>query len=95
LVVPQTVLNESYAREIFDGLAAEGVKVRHFVLHVEKGELIRRIHGDEEEAGAREWRLGHVERYERALAWLREAGTVVDTTRLEPDGVVEEILGGI
>ena len=95
LVIPQTVLNESYAREIFDGFAAEGVKVHHFVLNVEQDELIRRITEDQEEAGAKQWRLDHVERYQAALPWLSEAGTVVDTTALPPQKVVERIAGGL
>jgi hypothetical protein len=93
LVVPQTVLTESYAREIFDGLAAEGVKVHHFVLHVDREELVRRITEDTEEAGAKQWRLDHVERYQAALPWLRESGTVVDTTALRPEEVVDRIAG--
>ena len=43
LVTPQTILVEEYAKEIFDGLAAEGLKVHHFVLHADEGELVRRI----------------------------------------------------
>jgi hypothetical protein len=95
LVVPQTVLTESYAREIFDGLAAEGVKTHHIVLHVEREELLRRIEGDQEEAGAKQWRLDHVDRYERALPWLRESGTLVDTTRLTPAEAAARVLGGL
>jgi hypothetical protein len=95
LVIPQTVLNEGYAREIFDGLAAEGVKVRHFVLHVDRDELVRRITEDREEAGAKQWRLDHVARYEAALPWLSASGTVVDTTKLRPEEVVERIANGL
>ncbi|GAA3436448.1 AAA family ATPase [Kutzneria kofuensis] len=95
LVIPQTVLTESYAREIFDGLAAEGVKVHHFVLHVDREELVRRIVEDREEAGAKQWRLDHVERYEAALPWLREAGVVVDTTRLGAEEVCARIVSEV
>ncbi|QUQ66502.1 AAA family ATPase [Kutzneria sp. CA-103260] len=95
LVIPQTVLTESFAREIFDGLAAEGVKVHHFVLHVDREELVRRIESDHEEAGAKQWRLDHVTRYEQALPWLRAAGTIVDTTRLTPAEAVGRIIGGL
>jgi hypothetical protein len=92
LVIPQTLLTESYAREIFDGLTAEGVKVHHFVLHVERDALVRRIIEDREEAAAKQWRLDHVERYQAALPWLRELGTVVDTTALRPEEVVDRIV---
>jgi thymidylate kinase len=95
LVIPQTVLNEGYAEEIFGGLAAEGVKTHHFVLHVDRDELVRRITEDQEEAGARQWRLDHVERYEAARTWLSEKGTVVDTTAKGPQEVVALIAGGV
>jgi len=36
LVAPQTILVEAYAKEIFDGLAADDVTVHHFVLHADE-----------------------------------------------------------
>lgn len=95
LVIPQTLLNQAYAREIFDGFAAEGVKVHHFVLHVEREELIRRITEDREEAGARQWRLDHLDRYEQALPWLAATATIVDTTALTPADVTARILSSL
>jgi hypothetical protein len=95
LIIPQTVLNENYAKEIFDGLAAEGVKTHHFVLHVDRDELVRRITEDRKEAGAKQWRLDHVARYEAALPWLTTTGTVIDTTTLRPEEVVARIAGGV
>ncbi|MEU4524124.1 hypothetical protein AB0F52_36055 [Amycolatopsis sp. NPDC024027] len=43
LVIPQTVLVEAYAREIFDGLAGRDVPVAHFVRHAEPAEVARGI----------------------------------------------------
>jgi len=81
LVVPQTVLVEDYAREIFGGFRDAGIAVRHFVLHAEEDELVRRITEDTgEDRGARDWRLDHVAKYQAALPWLREAGEILDTT---------------
>ncbi|MCG8919132.1 ATP-binding protein, partial [Actinokineospora sp. PR83] len=40
LVVPQAVLDQSYAEEIFAGLRRHGIPVVHAVLHVERGELV-------------------------------------------------------
>ena len=93
LVIPQTVLNQNYAEEIFGGLAAEGVKIHHFVLHVDRDELVRRINEDREEAGAKQWRLDHVERYDAARPWLSEKATVIDTTAKTPAEVVALIAG--
>jgi shikimate kinase len=93
LIIPQTVLNESYATEIFQGLRAAGLVVHHFLLHVEQKELIGRIEGDEADRAAREWRLDHVARYASALPWLRESADVIDTTHLPSGEVVREIAG--
>jgi polyphosphate kinase 2 (PPK2 family) len=71
------------------------VKVHHFVLHVEREELIRRITEDREEAGARQWRLDHLDRYEQALPWLAATATVVDTTALTPADVTARILSSL
>ena len=43
LVVPMTVLVESYWHEIRDGLDRYDIPVRHFVLHVEQDTLHDRI----------------------------------------------------
>jgi hypothetical protein len=88
IVAPQTILVEAYAREIFDGL-----DVRHFVLHAGENELVRRIEGDQVEAGAREWRLRHLPRYRDALPWLRAAATMIDTTGRAPAEVARLVAG--
>ena len=90
LVIPQTVLVEAYAREIFDGLAARGVPVAHFVLHAEPAELRRRIE-ESADTFARQWRLDHVDRYGEALAWLRRSGTLVPTDGRTPAEVAHGI----
>ena len=39
LVMPMTVLVESYWREISDGLTKHGIPIRHFVLHADQAAL--------------------------------------------------------
>ncbi|WP_328608036.1 AAA family ATPase [Amycolatopsis sp. NBC_00345] len=95
LVIPQTILVEAYAREIFDGLAARGLPVAHFVLHAEPAELRRRIETDEGDPGARQWRLDHLDTYAEALPWLRRAGTIVDTDARMPADVAQEIAAAV
>jgi hypothetical protein len=90
LVAPQTILVEDYAREIFSGLAEDGVPVRHFVLHADTAELVRRIEGSPE---ATRWRLDHVRPYLDAIAWLHRDATVVDTTGRTPEEVALTIEG--
>ncbi|WIX89401.1 AAA family ATPase [Amycolatopsis sp. DG1A-15b] len=90
LVIPQTVLVEAYAREIFDGLAGRGVPVAHFVLHAEAAELRRRIE-ESADTFARQWRLDHVDRYGEALPWLRRSATLVSTEGKTPAEVAHGI----
>lgn len=80
LVVPMTLLREPYAMEIFSALRARGVELRHFVLHADEAELVRRIETDTVETGASKWRLNHLAVYQEALPWLRESAEVIDTT---------------
>jgi hypothetical protein len=93
LVVPQTIVVEEYAREIFDALAAGGVQIRHFVLDAEPGEFVRRIENDAEVPQAKEWRLRRLEDYQAALPWLHGSATVVDTNHKAPVDVAAEIAG--
>ncbi|WP_433343238.1 AAA family ATPase [Streptomyces sp. CA-253872] len=93
LVVPQTVLSEEYWDEIEAGFLAAGTPVRHFVLHADEETLRARIAGDDkpESAGAGPWRLAHLDDYARALGWLRERATVIDTAHLTPEGAAARI----
>jgi hypothetical protein len=91
LVIPQTILIEAYAREIFDGLAERGIPVAHFILHASAAELRRRISADTADPHARQWRLDHVARYGDALPWLRRSATLVETGGKTPSEVAREI----
>ncbi|MFJ5218584.1 AAA family ATPase [Streptomyces sp. NPDC088354] len=91
LIVPQTVVVRAYWTEIRDGLARQGLTVRHFVLHTDSATLTRRIEDDTVETGGRQWRLDHLAAYEAALPWLRAEGTVVDTTGVPPREVALRI----
>ncbi|MEC3978886.1 AAA family ATPase [Amycolatopsis sp. H20-H5] len=91
LIIPQTVLVERYAREIFQGFDSEGIPVQHFVLHAPADELVTRIEGDQIDAMARDWRLKHIARYQEALPWLRDAATIIDTSGLPPQKVAQDV----
>ena len=91
LVIPQTILIEAYAREVFDGLAERGIPVAHFILHASAAELRRRISADTADPHARQWRLDHVDRYGDALPWLRRSATLVETGGKTPSEVAREI----
>lgn len=97
LVVTQTVLVESYWREIHDGLTRAGIPVHHVLLHTDRDTLVERIETDSEpeSVGARQWRLDHLTDYERALPWLRREAREIDTTGVMPSRVAEAVLRGV
>ena len=91
LVAAQSVLVESYWRELDDGLAGLGHDVFHVVLDADADTLHARIDADHEEPERiRPWRHRHVDVYQEALGWLRlAADLVVDTVELDAAGSAE------
>jgi 8-oxo-dGTP pyrophosphatase MutT (NUDIX family)/predicted kinase len=84
LITPMTLLRQDHRDEIFGGLAARAIEVRHVLL--EPGETIlreriaaRRAHPDDAsaDAAACRWALERIADYHQALPWLaRDAYTV-------------------
>ncbi|MCX4750683.1 NUDIX hydrolase [Kitasatospora sp. NBC_01287] len=98
LVVPMTLLRESYRDEIFGALAARGLPVHHFVLHAEETILRERIALSEEVPGdpaaserCRRWRLAHLPAYQEAQAWMHRDACVLDTAGLTPRQVARTL----
>ncbi|MFE4451842.1 AAA family ATPase [Streptomyces sp. NPDC056796] len=94
LVIPQTVLRETYWQELSTGLAEAGIPVRHFLLHTDQETLLHRIRTDTapESAGARQWRLDHLPAYRDALPWLRREAETLDTTGTPPSRVADTVI---
>ncbi|GFH34690.1 NUDIX hydrolase [Streptomyces pacificus] len=89
LVVPMTLLRQEHRDEIFGGLAARRIPVRHVLLRTDETILRNRIAtrddlgvpgGSPGEADAQH----HVERYRTALQWLLADAHVVDNSLLTP-----------
>lgn len=96
LVVPMTLLRQEHRDEIFGGLAARGIEVRHLLL--DPGETILRSGaadraagrapaGDGARRGAPEARPGHRD----ALSWLALDAHVVHTAGLTPRQVARQL----
>ncbi|MFF4209489.1 NUDIX domain-containing protein [Streptomyces sp. NPDC001796] len=92
LVVPMTLLRQEYRDEIFGGLAARRIPVRHVLLAPAETILRQRI-ADREvppdlpdgEMRIRQWSYDHIEPYRTALAaWLAADAHPVDTSALTP-----------
>jgi 8-oxo-dGTP pyrophosphatase MutT (NUDIX family) len=92
LVVPMTVLRQNYRDEMFGGLAARRIPVRHVLLTTDETILRARIAGRHEEDGdperderVRRRAYEHIEPYRSALrGWLAQDAHQVDTSGLTP-----------
>ncbi|BBB01704.1 putative ATP/GTP-binding protein [Actinacidiphila reveromycinica] len=91
LITPMTLLRQEHRDEIFGGLAARGIEVRHVLL--DPGETILRARIAARTAGpddpgaddtARRWALDRVVDYTAALPWLAADAHVIDTAGLDP-----------
>jgi len=95
LVMPMTVLVESYWREISDGLSGHGIPIQHFVLHADQATLRHRIQNDKD-LGPSTFRFAYLEPYaEAAHAWLHNEAEVVDTTHISPDQAARRIADSV
>ncbi|AZM63689.1 MULTISPECIES: NUDIX hydrolase [unclassified Streptomyces] len=92
LVIPMTLLRQEYRDEIFGGLAARRIPVRHVLLAPAETILRERIAGREVpadlpdgEVRVRQWAYDHIEPYKAALAaWLTADAYPVDSGSLTP-----------
>lgn len=98
VIAPMTVVNPSYAREIFSGLASYGIPVRHFFLKVPAARLRERITaqvihpGDpQRDAEVRQWRLEQVDRCTAAEDTLPDDTIILDG-ELPPARLAGEVL---
>ncbi|MEU1282117.1 NUDIX domain-containing protein [Streptomyces sp. NPDC005805] len=89
LVVPMTLLRQEYRDEIFGGLAACRIPVRHVLLAPDETILRARIAAREvpdtpdAKQRVRQWSYDHIEPYRAALPWLTADAYVVDNGRVD------------
>ncbi|MFE6977123.1 AAA family ATPase [Streptomyces sp. NPDC057682] len=88
VIVPMTVLNPSYAEEIFAPLR-NGGGFHHLVIHTDPAALTERIEASDEYPGdperseaVRAYRRRRAADYQQSAAWLHARGHVIDTTTL-------------
>lgn len=105
LVTPMTLLAQEHRDEIFGGLAARGIDVRHVLLEPGETILRERIAARPADPGqapaaaeaARRWALERIPDYRAALDWLaRDAYTVrtADLTPAQTAARIAEAVGG-
>ncbi|MEU8773821.1 NUDIX domain-containing protein [Streptomyces sp. NPDC048606] len=98
LVVPMTLLRQEYRDEIFGGLAARRIAVRHVLLAPAETILRERI-ATRREPGApetvdvrvRQWAYDHIPAYRQALGWLSADAHVIDNGHLTVRETAERI----
>jgi adenylylsulfate kinase-like enzyme len=93
LLATQSVLNETYWKELRQGFSQHSLEVFHVVLHAEPEVLAHRIDADQEDQKARQWRLNHISDYLAARGWMEAtADLVIDSTALAVSDVANSIL---
>ncbi|MFB7115345.1 NUDIX domain-containing protein [Streptomyces sp. NPDC056190] len=103
LVVPMTLLRQEYRDEIFGGLAARRIAVRHILLAPAETILRERIAHREVppdlpdgEIRVRQWSYDHIDPYRAALAsWLTADAHPVDTSALTPHETAVRIVEAV
>ncbi|MFD4635323.1 NUDIX domain-containing protein [Streptomyces sp. NPDC058284] len=99
LVVPMTLLRQEYRDEIFGGLAARRIPVRHVLLAPDETILRERISGrdvppdqPDGDLRVRQWSFDHIEPYLAArAAWLDADAHRIDTSSLTPYETAERV----
>lgn len=102
LVVPMTLLRQEYRDEIFGGLAARRIPVRHVLLAPAETILRERIATREEPGGPEEvdlrvrtWAYDHIPVYQQALGWLTADAHVIDNGPLTPRETAQRIADAV
>jgi len=91
LIVPMTLINESYFDEIVGGLRRRGATVHHFALVASPATLRKRIRFRLSLPGDKKWAKKHMEKACHALAERRFA-VQIDTDGLNVSSVADRIL---
>lgn len=103
LVVPMTLLRQDHRDEIFGGLAARRIPVRHIVLTPEETILRARIAARQEDPSdpvrserVRRWAYDHIAPYRAALdGWLAADAYAVDNGSLTPEATAKAIADAV
>ncbi|PZT73600.1 MULTISPECIES: NUDIX hydrolase [unclassified Streptomyces] len=98
LVVPMTLLRQEYRDEMFGGLAARRIPVRHVLLAPEETILRARVAHRAECPGEAEgvdptgrWAYDRIETYRSALHWITGDAHTIDNGALTPRETAERI----
>lgn len=92
LVIPQSVFTHAYWNELTTGFTSAELAMHAFTLMAHPEEHERRILQDMNEPDAADWRLSRIPDFQKALPWLEEETTAIDTTSRTPAEIASFIL---
>lgn len=96
LITVQSVLVQSYWRELQAGLDRHSLPLFHVLLRADPAVLAERIRADQAERDASQWRLDHLSEFAAARAWMEAAADlVVDSTALPVPAVASLIANAV
>lgn len=92
LLMPQTVPEQAFWHEIRAEIDAARIELVHITLIADVDEHQRRIAGDTVESPeVAKGRASKIMMFRAALGWLEQESTVINTTGLTPDQVVDQV----
>lgn len=93
LIMPQTVPEQDFWREIRGEIEAAGIELVHLTLIADADEHQRRIsHDTTESAEVAAGRASKIEKFRASLGWLERESTVINTDGLNPDQVADHVI---
>lgn len=96
LLAVQSVMNQGYWEDLRAGVTENGESIFHVVLDCDESTLRERIHADQVEVSAEDWRLEHIAALQDARSWMTaSADLVVDTSAASADTVAAIILEAV
>ncbi len=96
LLAVQSVMNQEYWEELRAGVTENGESIFHVVLDCDESTLRGRIHADQVEVNAKDWRLEHIAALQDARPWMTAtADLVIDTSLVSADAVAATILEAV
>lgn len=91
IIIPMTITNIEYYKEIIGRLRDSGITVNHFVLSVPKEILIKRLSEPERSSDSREWAVKKIDVCTKTFLNCEFEG-VINTENMSVDEITEYIL---
>ncbi|HYI24968.1 MAG TPA: AAA family ATPase [Thermomicrobiales bacterium] len=91
IIVPMTLVNAGYLKEIHQRISHDGRDIVHVFLDTDEPTIRERIERDTVECGAREWRLAQLQRCLAARSSMPGSTILLDTRGQTPDTLAKTV----